>query len=59
MKQPRSRHTRCTEMVRASPRLAKDVNTDEENELERLEGWIVYDSGERSACALEGPKRDR
>ena len=28
-------------MVRASPRLAKDVNTDEENELARLEGRLL------------------
>ena len=37
--QPRRRHTRCTDGWFAKPpRLAKDVNTDEENELERLEG---------------------
>lgn len=33
--------SKAQRMVRASPRLAKDMNTDEENELARLEGRLL------------------
>ena len=46
MNRPRRRHTRCTDGWFAKPpRLAKDVNTDEENELERLEGRLLPAAG--------------